>query len=38
MTIDTKGFQPKKLTDKELEEMRVDVQDRIIVALSLIHI
>ena len=32
MTIDTKGFQPKKLTDKELEEMRVDVQDRIIVA------
>jgi hypothetical protein len=32
MTIDTKGFQPKELTDKELEEMRVDVQDRIIVA------
>ena len=32
MTIDTKGFQPKKLTDKELDEMRVDVQDRIIVA------
>ena len=32
MTIDTKEFQPKELTDKELEEMRVDVQDRIIVA------
>ena len=32
MTIDTKGFEPKELTDKELEVMRADVQDRIIVA------
>ena len=32
MTIDTKGFEPKELTDEELEVMRVDVQDRIIVA------
>ena len=36
MTIDTKGFVPKELTKEELTEMRVDVQDRII--LSLIHI
>ncbi len=32
MTIDTKGFVPKELTKEELTEMRVDVQDRIIVA------
>ena len=32
MTIDTKGFEPKKLTSEELKDMRADVQDRIIVA------
>ena len=32
MTIDTKGFEPKKLTKEELEVMRADVADRIIVA------
>ena len=32
MTIDTKGFEPKKLTSQELKDMRADVQDRIIVA------
>ena len=32
MTIDTKGFEPKKLKKEELEAMRSDVADRIIVA------
>tara|TARA_B100001287_G_scaffold84647_1_gene70735 strand:- start:2822 stop:4090 length:1269 start_codon:yes stop_codon:yes gene_type:complete len=32
MTIETKGFEPKELTDEELKVMRADVQDRIIVA------
>ena len=32
MTIETKSFQPKDLTPEELETMRQDVQDRIIVA------
>ena len=32
MTIDTKGFEPKELTDEELFKMRADVTDRIIVA------
>ena len=32
MTIDTKGFEPKKLTSQELKDMRADVQDRLIVA------
>ena len=29
MTIDTKGFEPKELTDEELKDMRADVADRI---------
>ena len=32
MTLDTKGFKPKKLKKEELEVMRADVADRIIVA------
>ena len=32
MTIDTKGFEPKELTQDELAVMRADVADRIIVA------
>tara|TARA_B100001287_G_scaffold89254_1_gene74783 strand:- start:1638 stop:2906 length:1269 start_codon:yes stop_codon:yes gene_type:complete len=32
MTIDTKGFEPKELKKEELEAMRSDVADRIIVA------
>ena len=32
MTIDTKGFEPKKLKKEELEAMRSDVADRIIVS------
>ena len=32
MSIDTKSFEPKELTEEELKVMRDDVQDRIIVA------
>ena len=32
MTIETKGFEPKELTEEELLAMRKEVQDRIIVA------
>ena len=32
MTIDTKGFELKELTEDELAVMRADVTDRIIVA------
>ena len=32
MGIETKGFEPKELTEEELKVMRADVQDRIIVA------